>query len=116
MPLDYTPLAEPFTINLQKDGIEYEARVTYAKSRKSCANFFDVVVTKPSGIEPFCLKEKPVLSSDSDSITWVDENDKQSLFYKLVGNEIATNLKNKLGIILLDFQDSNDGESHHNLR
>jgi hypothetical protein len=107
---DYTPLAEPFTISFEKDSSEYEARVIYAKSAKSCANFFQVVVNKPEGIEPFCLKEKPVISSDGDSITWVDEDDKQSIFYQTIGNEIASQLKTKLGIYLLDFQASNNGE------
>src|SRR5215210_7652243 len=110
MRMEYTPLADPFIINFEKDGYQYEAKIVYAKSTTSCTNFFDVVVNKPKGIEPFCLKEKPVQSLESESMVWVDEHDKQSIFYQLIGNEIAAHLKNNLGIFLLDNSVQNDQE------
>jgi hypothetical protein len=100
--MEYTPLADPFMIRFEKDGFEYEAEVVYAKSKSSCTNFFNVEITKPKGVEPFCLKEKPILSSEPGKMFWVDAYDKQSILYQLIGDEIAQHLKNHLGIFLLD--------------
>jgi len=112
--MNYTPLADPFVISFEKDGSEYEAKIIYAKSQHSCANFFQVEVTKPKGIEPFCLKEKPVHQPGSDRMLWVDEDDKQSVFYQLIGEEIAISLKEKLGVYLLDVAVEDDDQKHFN--
>ena len=98
----YTPLTEPFEINASKQGMEYKVKVVYVKSYASCANFFDVKVEKPSGIEPFYLKEKPVVTPEFEYTIWVDEYGKQSELYQVIGDAIATHLRDNLGIFLID--------------
>jgi hypothetical protein len=100
--MEYTPLADPFNIQFRKDGIEYKAKVTYAKSKNSCANFFNVVVEWPTGIEPICLKEKAAHHGNNDTMIWMDEQGRESVFYDLIGNEIASQMKQQLGVVLLD--------------
>ena len=100
--MEYTPLADPFMIRFEKDGVQYEAKVVYGKSTSSCANLFNVEICWPRGIEPFCLKEKQVHHADSDAMVWVDEQGRESVFYQMIGNEIAGQLKAKLGIFLMD--------------
>lgn len=100
--MEYTPLADPFDIRFTKDGIEYKGKVTYAKSKNSCTNFFNVVVEWPTGIEPICLKEKAVHQGDSDMMIWMDDQGRESVFYDLIGREIASEIKQQLGVVLLD--------------
>lgn len=99
--MSYTALTDPFTINFQKDGIHYEAIVTYAQSKECCVNFFDVSIQKPKGMERFHLKEKPTLSPDFDYMVWVDEHEKMKMLYQLIGNEIEIHLRKNLGIFLI---------------
>ena len=108
--MEYTPLADPFVIRFEKDGVQYEAKVVYGKSTSSCANLFSVEIGWPHGIEPFCLKEKQVHHAQSDIMVWVDEQGRESIFYQVIGNEIAEQLKAKLGIFLLDAPVSDKGE------
>jgi hypothetical protein len=100
--MEFTPLADPFKIRFGKDGIQYEAKVIYAKSISSCTNVFNVEMNWPQGIEPFCLKEKPVHNKEQDLMVWVDEEGRESVFYQLLGEQIADYLKNQLGVFLLD--------------
>ena len=100
--MEFTPLAEPFKIRFTKDEVQYEAKVTYAKSVSSCANVFNVEIIWPQGIEPFCLKEKPVHNKEQDLMVWIDEAGRESVFYQILGEQIAGYLKNQLGIFLLD--------------
>ena len=100
--MDYKPLAEPFNVAFEKEGIHYKAKVVYAKSATSCANFYKVDIETPKGIEPFCLKEKPVHEEENDSMVWTDEQGRQSAFYQLIGHEIANQMRDQLGIFLID--------------
>ena len=100
--MDYKPLADPFNIVFQKEGIEYKAKVVYAKSATSCTNFYKVEVESPKGIAPFCLTEKPVHNRENDSMVWMDEEGRESHFYQLTGHEIANQMKDQLGILLID--------------
>lgn len=100
--MEYTPLADPFNIRFRKDGIEYEAKVTYAKSTSSCANLFYVEMIMPHGIEPFRLKERPVHNEEQDLMVWIDAAGRESMFYQLIGEQVAQYLKQQLGIFLLD--------------
>ena len=112
--MDYTALADPFTIRFEKDGIQYEAKVVYAKSISSCANFFKVEMLWPRDIQPFCLKEKQVHNTDNDTMVWVDEQGRESVFYQLIGDHIANQLKAKLGVVLMDAAISDNRESERN--
>ena len=100
--MDYKPLADPFNIIFEKEGIEYKAKVVYAKSATSCANLYYVEIETPEGIEPFCLKEKPLRNDDSETMLWSDEHGRESYFYQLIGNEIANQMKEQLGVFLID--------------
>ena len=100
--MEFTPLAEPFIVQFDKDGIQYQGRVTYAKSKNSCVNIFNVEMIWPLGIESFSLKEKPVHHEEEDLMIWTDEEGRESDFYQLIGGQIAIELKNQLGILLLD--------------
>ena len=100
--MDYKPLADPFNIAFEKEGIHYKAKVVYAKSATSCANFYNVEIELPTGIEPFRLKEKPVHNQENDSMVWTDEQGRESTFYQLIGNEIANQMRDQLGILLID--------------
>jgi hypothetical protein len=100
--MEFTPLADPFTIQFKKDAIEYKARVVYAKAVSSCTNVFNVEVITPQGIEPFRLREKPVHSEEEDIMLWIDSEGRDSIFYQLIGEQIAEYLKHQLGIFLLD--------------
>ena len=73
--MDYKPLADPFNITFEKEGIQYKAKVVYAKSATSCANLYYVEIETPEGIEPFCLKEKPLHNEGSETMLsqwWCD--------------------------------------------
>ena len=100
--MNYKPLADPFNITFQKEGIQYKAKVVYAKSATSCANLYYVEIETPEGIEPFCLKEKPLHNDDSETMLWTDEEGRESNFYQLIGNEIARQMKDQLGVFLID--------------
>lgn len=110
--MEFTPLADPFDIQFGKDGIEYKAKVTYAKSKNSCTNFFYVVVEWPTGIEPICLKEKASHEGENTMI-WMDEQERESVFYDLIGNEIASQVKHQLGVVLLDMPVSDKQQSEN---
>ena len=100
--MDYKPLADPFSVAFEKEGIHYSAKVVYAKSATSCANFYKVDIETPRGIEPFSLKEKPVHHDGDDSMVWTDEQGRDSDFYQLIGHEIANQMRDQLGILLID--------------
>src|SRR5687767_11139669 len=100
--MDYKPLADPFNIAFEKEGIQYKAKVVYAKSATSCANFYKVEIETPKGIEPFCLKEKPVHDEQNDNMIWMDEQGRESNFYQLIGHEITSQMRDQLGIFLID--------------
>lgn len=100
--MTYTPLTDPFTIRFVKDEVEYEAVVTYAREKDCCANFFDVAIKAPPGIESFHLKEKPTPGADFESMIWVDDQDQVKMIYQVIGEEIEKYLRKNLGIILID--------------
>ena len=100
--MDYKPLADPFNITFEKEGIHYKAHIVYAKSATSCANFYNVEIESPTDIEPFRLKEKPVHNREHDSMVWTDEQGRESAFYQLIGHQIANQMRDQLGIFLID--------------
>ena len=93
--MKYTAFTDPFMVRAEKNGYQYEARIVYAKSKQSGANIFDVKITRPSGISPFYLREKPLSARGK---VWVDEKDNESLLYQLFGKAIAAHLKTNLGV------------------
>jgi hypothetical protein len=100
--MEYKPLAEPFNIAFEKEGIEYKAKIVYAKSATSCTNFYKVEIEFPRGIAPFCLTEKPVHNGEHDSMVWMDDAGRESDFYQLIGYEIVNQMKDQLGVLLID--------------
>jgi len=109
--MEYTALADPFNIQFEKDRIQYKAKVVYAKSLNSCANFFLVQIEWPTGIAPFSLKEKVVHRPESETMIWVDDRGRESGFYEIIGNEIVSHMKTKLGVFLLDTSVADKDES-----
>lgn len=97
----FTALTDPFLVKFEKDGVLYEAVVTYAKQNDCSEYFFDVNMKKPEGLEPIRLKEKPTLNPDYEYMVWVDDKDRINVIYQQLGNEIEQALK-KLGIFLID--------------
>jgi hypothetical protein len=108
--MEYTAFADPFVVRAEKNGYQYEARVIYGKTKHSCVNIFDVKVTRPSGIAPFCLVEKP--APDAKGMIWVDEKNKESPLYQLIGNAIAAHLRTNLGVVMI----GDSAEKKHGLK
>ncbi len=104
----FTALTDPFSINVEKDGMEYDAIVTYGNLNDCSSNLFEVSIMKPAGISPFHLKEKPTLNPDYDYMVWVDELNRVTLLYQLIGVEIEKYMRKNLGIFLIDAPLSND--------
>ncbi|MEJ7740490.1 MAG: hypothetical protein WKF97_23990 [Chitinophagaceae bacterium] len=100
--MSYLPLTDPFILRFSKDGIDYEAKVIYAKSTDCCKHFFDVTIQKPEGIKSFHLKEKPTSGPGSENMIWIDENDQVKMFYQVLGYEIEQYMRKNLGILLID--------------
>lgn len=104
--MSFTALTDPFSVEFEKDGVPYQAMVTYAKKDDCSSYFFNVVFSKPEGAAPIHLQEKPTLNPDYDYMVWVDDNNSVSILYQLLGNEIEQQLK-KLGVFLIDAPVSN---------
>ena len=109
--MEYTPLADPFNIDFYREEIVYKANVVYAKSTTSCANLYQVMIIEPEKIPPFFLQEKPVHNEENDSMIWVDEQGRESDFYQLIGQEIADQMKDQLGVFLIDNQPADREEN-----
>jgi hypothetical protein len=107
-----TPLVEPFQVDFEHDGIQYNARVTYAKADASCRNIFQVSILEPSGITPFTLVEKPAEQHDTEEMLWVDSAGMYSEFYQAIGTEIAEYMKSQLGVVLIDTSVSSDSDKN----
>ena len=102
----YTALTDPFTVRFDKDGVDYEAMVTYAKMDDCSEYFFHVDVQKPEGIGPIHLKEKPTLNPEYEYMVWVDDNNRVNILYQQLGSEIERQLKT-MGVFLIDSPVSN---------
>lgn len=100
--MSYLPLTDPFTLRFNKEGMEYEAKVIYAKSNDCGKHFFDVTIQKPEGCKSFQLKQKPTSGTGSDHIIWIDEIDQVNMLYQVLGNEIEQHLRHNLGILLIN--------------
>ena len=99
--MSFTALTDPFTIQFEKDGVAYQAVVTYAKQDDCSEYFFNVAINEPAGLSVIHLKEKPTLNPEYDYMVWVDDNDKVNMLYQQIGNEIEHELK-KMGVFLID--------------
>jgi len=110
--MSYTPLTEPFTISFINDGAIHNASVVYAKADDNCSNFFSVTIREPSDIEPIQLKEKPILTPEFEYMVWVDQNDKPTSLYQQIGKEIEKQLKEQMGIILMDVSATQDEQEN----
>lgn len=106
--ITYTPLTEPFEITFENEETRYRATVVYAKANDTCANVFTVTILEPGGIEPILLKDKPIITAEFEYMVWVDQNDRPRSLYQQIGAEIEKEMKEKLGVFLMDVSASHE--------